>query len=185
MRIAIDNLFGHRIAVIGWPGTGKTTLGKQLAEDLALPYRSTDEVIDLGWSEASLEVSTWLDGDAWIIEGVALPRAFRKWRKMHGMPAPVDRLVHLTKVFRELKPGEVSMGKGIDTVLSELDGWLPAPWDPSVIFASGRVPVGERASLFAGAGVTAGPCGDCGLILDAVLTCPPTYRCANGHTVNR
>lgn len=127
-----------RIAIIGWPGTGKTTLGKQLAEDLKLPYHSTDEVISLGWSEASLEVSTWLDAPEWIIEGVALPRAFRKWRANHpGEPCPVDRLVHLTQNFRDLKPGEVSMGKGIDTVLKELDGWLPAPVEHNFFMVGG------------------------------------------------
>jgi adenylate kinase family enzyme len=28
-----------RIAIIGWPGTGKTTLGKGLAEQFGVPYR--------------------------------------------------------------------------------------------------------------------------------------------------
>lgn len=120
-----------RIAIIGWPGTGKTTLGKQLAEDLGLQYSSTDEAMHLGWSQASEEVAKWLDRRSYIIEGVALPRAFRKWRANHpGEAAPVDRLVHLSTVYRDpLKPGEISMGKGIDTVLKELEGWLPAAVD--------------------------------------------------------
>jgi dephospho-CoA kinase len=114
-----------RIAIIGWPGTGKTTLGKQLAEQLGVPYRSTDEVKDLGWSESSLEVSKWFDQPNWVIEGVALPRALRKWSANNpGQPPPVDKIIHLKTQYRELEKGAISMGKGIDTVLNEIRPWL-------------------------------------------------------------
>ncbi len=118
-----------RTIIIGWPGTGKTTLGKKIAAELGLPYRSTDETLDmnLDWSEASAEVATWLDAaGSWVIEGVALPRALRKWRDAHpGQPAPVDRVIRLTKVHRTLDKGATTMGKGIDTVLASLRDWLP------------------------------------------------------------
>src|SRR5690242_5090136 len=116
-----------RIAIIGWPGTGKTTLGLQMAKDLGLPYRSTDEtlLIGLGWSEGSLEVSTWFDEPKWVIEGVALPRALRKWSTNNpGLPPPVDRIIQLTTIYRDLDKGAMSMGKGIDTVLNEIRPWL-------------------------------------------------------------
>lgn len=125
-----------RLAIIGWPGTGKTTLGKQLADRTGIPYRSTDDIIAIleqenvpqkeRWSETSKRIAGWLDAKHYIIEGVALPRAFRKWRENHpGESAPVDRVIYLTKVFRELAPGAVSMGKGVDTVLAEIRDWLP------------------------------------------------------------
>ena len=78
------------------------------------------------WSEASEEVSHWFDAPGpWIIEGVAVPRALRKWRARNpGLPPPADRLILLTKVHRDLPPGAIKMGKGMDTVMEELCGWL-------------------------------------------------------------
>lgn len=115
-----------RIAIIGWPGTGKTTLAQKLSEELGIPYRSTDDVINLGWGADSLEVASWLDESSWIIEGVALPRALRKWRELHpDEKAPVDKVIRLKKVHRALPPGAISMGKGVDTVINEIQNWLP------------------------------------------------------------
>lgn len=109
-----------RTIIIGWPGTGKTTLASKLGGGI-----STDDVKDLGWSEASQEVSTWFDKPDYIIEGVAIPRALRKWRDANpGKPPPVDKIIHLHKVHKDLLPGQVSMGKGIDTVMAELSDWL-------------------------------------------------------------
>jgi dephospho-CoA kinase len=117
-----------RIAIIGWPGTGKTTLGKGLAEQFGVPYRSTDEAMHLGWSEASQEVSTWFNEPAWVIEGVALPRAFRKWRAANpDAPAPVDRVIYLSTLYKQLTPQQAAMGKGVDTVYKEIADWLPTP----------------------------------------------------------
>lgn len=123
-----------RIAIIGGPRTGKTTLGKKLAEVTGLPYRSTDETLGMfdhlpekeRWSAASAEVSKWLNGSSWIIEGVALPRALRKWRDRNdGESAPVDKIIYLQKPFEELKPGQMSMTKGVATVMEGLADWLP------------------------------------------------------------
>lgn len=110
-----------RIAIIGWPGSGKTTLASEMGGG-----RSTDDVMHLGWSEASQEVSNWLDAPGpWIIEGVALPRALRKWRERNpDKKPPVDKVVYLTKSYRELEAGAVSMGKGMDTVMAEIWDWL-------------------------------------------------------------
>lgn len=112
---------GGRTVIIGWPGTGKTTLAEKMGGG-----RSSDEVMDLGWSEASEAVSYWLDEPGpWLIEGVAVPRALRKWRERNpGQPPPVDKVIHLHQQHRQLKGRAVSMGKGIDKVLSEILPWL-------------------------------------------------------------
>lgn len=112
-----------RIAICGWPGTGKTTLALRLAAELGLPLRSTDGV---EWHEAAGIVAGWMYGPEWIIEGVAVPRAFRRWREQNpGKPPPVDRLIYCGKVWRELSGRAIGMGRGMDGILSSLGGWLP------------------------------------------------------------
>lgn len=112
---------GERIIIVGGPKTGKTTLAKKLGGG-----RSTDEVMHLGWSEASDEVATWFDAPGpWVIEGVAIPRALRKWRQMHpNKPAPVDRLIRMRMPKQQLDVGQASMAKGVETVLAEVLPWL-------------------------------------------------------------
>ena len=110
-----------RIAIIGWPGSGKTTLTTEMGGG-----RSTDDAMHLGWSEASEEVSTWLDAPGpWIIEGVALPRALRKWRARNPtLKPPVDKIIYLSRTVKELPQGAVSMGKAMDSVIAEIWDWL-------------------------------------------------------------
>lgn len=111
----------ERVVITGWPKTGKSTLAVDMGGG-----RSTDETLGMDWSEASAEVAIWFDQPGpWVIEGVAVPRALRKWAKAHpGEPPPFDRLIHLMTPHKELAPGQVTMGKGIDTVLAELMSWL-------------------------------------------------------------
>ncbi len=117
-----------RIAIAGWPRAGKTTMALTRANRLACVVRHTDDLIGrLDWSAASEEVARWLDEPGpWVIEGVAVSRALRKWRAAHpGEPPPVDVLVYLPRGrFSERTPGQVAMGKGCDTVHAELADWL-------------------------------------------------------------
>ena len=110
-----------RILIAGWPRTGKTTLAAKLGAELGIPVRHTDDAIPLGWSEASLAVSTWFEDEgAMICEGVAIPRALRKWldRNPEGKPADV---LYWSDVPREaLSIGQTSMGKGCTKVLDEI-----------------------------------------------------------------
>lgn len=112
----------RRIAIIGWPKSGKTTFAASLSNQA----RSTDSVIGLGWSEASLEVSNWLDEPGpWVIEGVALPRALRKWQQRNpDEPPPIDRMIYLHTQHQQLIDGQTRMGKGMDTVFAEIEDWL-------------------------------------------------------------
>ncbi len=116
-----------KVLLIGYPKSGKSTLGKQLAAESGATCRSTDDTMHLPWSEASEAVSHWFDGEYGIIEGVAVPRALRKWKERNpGEPPPCDKVIHLTTPHVPLTPRQEGMGKGIDTVLAEIsaDGWL-------------------------------------------------------------
>lgn len=127
-----------RICITGGPRTGKTTLAKQLAMKvlraaaesgtvLGTSYlRHTDNLIHLGWSEASAAAAEWLDAPGpWIIEGVAVSRALRKWRDQHpDEPPPVDRVIFLSEPYERLTPGQLAMAKGVRTVHDEIEGWL-------------------------------------------------------------
>lgn len=119
-----------RIVITGGPKTGKTTLAMTMPQphDETGPciVRHTDDLIPLGWSEASQAAALWFDAPGpWIIEGVAVSRALRKWRDQHpGEPPPVDRVIMLTQPHQPLTPGQQSMTKGVDKVHDEIVGWL-------------------------------------------------------------
>jgi hypothetical protein len=133
-----------RILITGPSGSGKTYLADALGliEDAAVWH--TDDAAKLGWSEASEEVAGWLDRPGpWIIEGVAVPRALRKWGVKMGAarvagvswqlsprnrpPPPCDQLIVLRHRRPEAGPakaGHEAMAKGLFTVLDEvLEGW--------------------------------------------------------------
>lgn len=123
-----------RTCITGGPKTGKTTLAKEMVRVEPVEHlvwgvnaRSTDDLIHLGWSEASQHVADeWLTQPGpWIIEGVAVSRALRKWREAHpGEAPPVDRVIYLTETFKEPTAGQRAMAKGVETVHREIEGWL-------------------------------------------------------------
>lgn len=127
-----------RICITGGPRTGKTSLATRMSSEagllpsdppqVALPMRSTDYLIGkLDWSEASTHVARyWLDAPGpWIIEGVAVSRALRKWHDSHpGEPPPVDRVIHLRDPHEPLSKGQLTMAKGVETVHAEIESWL-------------------------------------------------------------
>ncbi len=143
-----------RICITGGPGTGKTYLAAFVADNAGMhpdrvqfegvPVLHTDDAALLGWSEASEEVAGWLDRPGpWVIEGVALARALRKWGVRNGCarvqgasmqwsprnrpPPPCDKLIVLRTRRPEAGPekeGHATMTKGLFTVLDELlEGW--------------------------------------------------------------
>lgn len=113
-----------RICITGGPRTGKTTLAASLGESAVV--RHTDDLIRLGWSEASQAACEWLDEPGpWIIEGVAVSRALRKWRDQNpGKPPPVDRVIMLDRPHVAWNDGQRTMAAGVATVHAEIDGWL-------------------------------------------------------------
>lgn len=120
-----------RICITGGPRTGKTTLARDMLPGnggmgASLNYHA-DDLIHLGWSEASEHVAAeWLSLDGpWIIEGVAVSRALRKWHEAHpGEAPPCDQIIYLQTPHETLTPGQRSMAKGVETVHREVELWL-------------------------------------------------------------
>lgn len=112
----------QRILVAGGPRTGKTTLADALAAGLGVEARHTDDLIDkLEWSELSAEVANWLNEPGpWVIEGVRVVHAVRKWlaKNAEGLPCDVLYWSEVPKV--ELEPRHRPMTKGVKTVWSEV-----------------------------------------------------------------
>ncbi len=93
---AAHDLIGRskRVIIAGGPRVGKTTLAAKACNDHRV--RSTDELIHLGWSGASEAASKWFNaGGRWIVEGVATPRAMRKWFEQNARGTPCDLAVWL------------------------------------------------------------------------------------------
>src|SRR5882672_11168613 len=105
-----------RVAITGGPKTGKTTLAGPDA-------KHTDDLIAAkGWSEISSLAALWFNqpDPNLCVEGVAVPRALRKWLQTYPTGKPVDELVILTRTHENLTREQENMGKGHDTVLREI-----------------------------------------------------------------
>jgi hypothetical protein len=126
----------RRIVITGSPRAGKTSLSETLGRELGLAPRHTDETMALfpdllpseRWSAQSAEVATWFGAPGrWIIEGVVVPRALRKWLKVHPAPEkPCDAALFLERPAQELSKGQETMRKGIATVWGEIRAELEA-----------------------------------------------------------
>jgi adenylate kinase family enzyme len=110
-----------RLLITGGPRTGKTTRALDLAQQHGVPVYHTDDAIPLGWHEASAEVARWLERPGpWIIEGVAVPRALRKWLASHPSGIPCEQCIVLRTPHIELHRGQIRMMQGLLTVLQEI-----------------------------------------------------------------
>jgi adenylate kinase family enzyme len=65
----------RRVSVVGCPGTGKSTLGRQLAGVLGVPFVELDAIFHLpGWQdlppdEFRAQVGDATAGDGWVVDG--------------------------------------------------------------------------------------------------------------------
>jgi len=110
-----------RIAITGGPRTGKTLAARAVALATGLPLVSTDDFIELGWSQASQHLADLLaDGAPRIVEGVAVARALRKALRDRPEERPIDRLVILSVPKVEQTDGQRTMASGVDTVIEEI-----------------------------------------------------------------
>lgn len=111
-----------KIVIIGPPKSGKTTLAHHLGVELQIAnLYHTDSLMSMEWSEASEAASHWLDNPApWIIEGTAAPRALRKWLRRNPGKRLDVQIVTLRRTYQELRLGQQSMAKGIETIMNEI-----------------------------------------------------------------
>jgi adenylate kinase family enzyme len=65
----------RRVSVVGSPGSGKTTFGRRLANQLDVPYVELDAIFHQpGWNDLPSDVfrarvSEALAGDGWVVDG--------------------------------------------------------------------------------------------------------------------
>jgi adenylate kinase family enzyme len=108
----------RRLIILGGPHVGKTTLAKRLKDELGIANtKHSDDIKHLSWSESSEFASGWFNesGD-WIIEGVQMARALRRWLKANSDKLLDVDIIKLNQPFDELIQGQLSMAKGIETV---------------------------------------------------------------------
>lgn len=116
----------RRIVILGGPHTGKTTLSNRLQEECGIStVRHSDDIKHLGWSESSAAASEWFNEQGeWVAEGVQMARALRKWLKANAeTPLDID-IINLRKPQTVLLKGQETMGKGVQTVFSEIEAEL-------------------------------------------------------------
>lgn len=84
----------QRIAVIGCPGAGKSTLSRALAERLRLPLHHLDQLwwqpgwVETTWDDFDEKLHAILDTDAWIIDG-------NYSRTLEARVSRADLVIHL------------------------------------------------------------------------------------------
>jgi SPP1 gp7 family putative phage head morphogenesis protein len=111
----------RRIAIVGVPRAGKTTAANRLGELLGLQVHSSDDLIALGWSEASAATAELIAASSargGIFEGVAVVRALRKLLEASrdGQGLPVDDVLVLNEPHETLTPGQRAMAEGVKTI---------------------------------------------------------------------
>jgi broad-specificity NMP kinase len=109
-----------RIAIIGSPRAGKTTLANRFGDIFNYPVFHSDDLMHLEWSVASNAVATQIEHyEFGIWEGVAVVRALRKllWTRT---TKPVDFIVVLPRPIMPLSDGQEAMRKGCETIFKSI-----------------------------------------------------------------
>lgn len=112
----------RRIAIVGAPRAGKTTIARELGAALGLPVHHSDDLIDLGWSEASDALAHQIASaanDNAIFEGVAVVRALRKVLA-NQTGKPIDQMLVLRTPHVPLNEGQARMAAACETILREI-----------------------------------------------------------------
>lgn len=116
-----------KIAIGGMPRSGKTTLARKLSIEFGITVRHTDDLVSShAWSAASEAIADWFNAPgSFIIEGVTVSRALRKWRAQHPHEAPpVNRCIFLNQPHVPLTSAQSAMAMGVELIHSELADWL-------------------------------------------------------------
>jgi adenylate kinase family enzyme len=111
----------RKIAIAGVPRAGKTTRAKKIAIGVG-ELRSTDALKEVGdWSaESEIAARMFDEPSAFVMEGMVVPRALRKWLAAHPEGRPVDEVLWMGDPKIETTKGQNAMGKGALTVMREI-----------------------------------------------------------------
>jgi hypothetical protein len=117
-----------RLLITGGVGSGKTTLTEKTWAKSGGRVMHTDDLIEVyDWSGVSDHVARhWFNEPGpWIIEGVAIPRALRKYQLANPhLPPPCDRIIVLTDQHKDLNQRQEAMSRTVYEHMSDLSYWL-------------------------------------------------------------
>lgn len=110
-----------KIAIAGVPRAGKTTRAKNIALGVG-ELRSTDALKAVGdWSkESEIAAAMFDEPTPFVMEGMVVPRALRKWLASHPEGRPVDEVIWMGSPKVATNDGQDAMGKGALTVMREI-----------------------------------------------------------------
>ncbi len=110
--------------IAGVPRSGKTTLALEMGMKSKTRVYHTDDLIEKhSWSIQSDEVACWFNMKNYIIEGVTIPRALRKWLSL-CKGKPCDEIIWLATPRSTLTGGLLSMAKGCISIMNEIEDEL-------------------------------------------------------------
>jgi adenylate kinase family enzyme len=110
-----------RIAIIGSPRAGKTTLAHRMAERLRFPLFHSDDLIHLGWWAVADELARRIPLDQTSIwEGVSVVRGLRRLLQLGAAP-PVARCIVLEYPRVKLTAEQEIMRRGCATILRKIE----------------------------------------------------------------
>jgi hypothetical protein len=124
----------ERVLIIGGPGCGKSTFASNMGvphycgDPRSLVKRTLPNVNylpeGLDWSFSSTYIAkNWfpLNGP-WVIEGVSVVRALRKWAEVMPNTNPADKIIYFINPHLSFQrsTGQDSMEKAIATVWSDI-----------------------------------------------------------------
>lgn len=119
----IESIAGcERCIIAGGPRTGKSTLAVRAGERFKRAVKHADSLVGVKqWSDASEAVSRWFDEPgSWIVEGVAAPRALRKWLAANPGKRLDATVLYLRDPIQVRSKGQAAMAKGVHTVWREI-----------------------------------------------------------------
>lgn len=120
---------GPRVLITGAPNTGKSQLAVELSAEV-VQAREADDLIDKSdpgnWSKVSQELAdVWFqEPGPWVIEGVQVPRALRKWLEANPTGCPCETIIWLHTPLQRLNTQQVAMLKGMVKVWAEIKNQL-------------------------------------------------------------
>lgn len=117
-------MVAQRIVIVGAPRSGKTTL----AATFALPVIHTDALASEGdFSAQSQKAAELLElPGPWVLEGVTMVRALRKWFRLHPEGVPCDAIYGCWAPLEPLSAGQRALARGCATVWAQVEEELDA-----------------------------------------------------------